>query len=110
MRLIYILWIFFSAQAYGLTCGLYQMEDFGDRILFTLTDFRTDRTNQIRYTIKNPQDFTVRGMIHGSCYCVTGEVQPDPEFPGDNSYQLILVDKMIHGPYPNCVPPGPRNL
>jgi hypothetical protein len=95
---------FFSGSAWGLTCGLYQMEDFGDRVLYSITDFRSDKTDQIRYAVQNPGIFAVKGMLHGSCYCVTGEIQPDPEFPGDGSYQLIWIDKLIHGPYPNCVP------
>ena len=88
-------------------CGLYQMEDFGDRVLYTLTHFSglySGKGQQTVFTITNPANPTVRGMVRGACYCATGIVQQDPEFEGDESYQLFSLDDLVGPPYSGCMP------
>ncbi len=97
---------FKTAASESLICGLYQSEDFGNNmVMYTLTDFRSGGKNvQVHYTIQNPATPGVRSMLRGLCYCVEGDVRPDPDYVGDKSYKLILVKKLRYGPYNHCSP------
>ncbi len=102
MRIPLIFLIFISLPSAASTCGLFQVEDFGDRILYSLTEIPRSG-QQIRNTIQNPENLAVRSMLRGFCYCVDADATPDPEFGGDPSYQSILVRAVLYGPYRDCM-------
>ena len=96
----------FSLQSAAATCGLYQAEEFTDRVLYTLTDFETKSKltrPQTQFTITNSDTVLVRNMIRGKCYCVDGPVSPDPEFSDDENYQLIVIEKIV-SEFSGCFP------
>ncbi len=108
-RMRYFLGVLMSiaAPCQASVCGLYQTEDFGERVLYTLTRFSgagNGKVKQTVFTITNPANQTVRGMVRGACYCADGIVQQDPEFDGDLSYQLFTLVQLIGPPYAGCIP------
>lgn len=108
MKYFFVLLIPLSISARAQVCGLYQVEDFGDRVLYSITRFTlaTPITPSIQtvFTLTNPGHPTVRNMIHGMCYCVDGVVRPDPEFEGDDGYQLLTLSHLEGPPYIGCIP------
>lgn len=103
----YLLAVFslLSTPCWATVCGLYQVEDFGDRVLYTVTRFNPPPQNkQTLFTITNPANSAVRNMVRGMCYCVSGVVQPDPEFNGDESYQLLTLESVENHAYSGCWP------
>lgn len=101
--LLAILLFSLNARAVSL-CGLYQSEDFRDGVVVSLIDFLTYPNLAKSYTITNPSDFKVTGMVSGQCYCVQGEVAADPDFSGDSMYQRLTVTQIDRGPYIGCLP------
>ena len=106
-------------------CGFYQSEDFGNRVIYSLTDFgnasnpsnpsdagNTDGVENASssgnpptyYSIQNPASAIGQAMIRAQCYCVTGDVRDDLEFIGDESYKVILLTGIISGPDTGCLP------
>ena len=103
MKILASLLMTFSLPCSALSCGLYQIEDFGDRMLYSITEFSAHKRQTI-FTITNPADPAVRSMMRGFCYCTQGAVRPDPEFEGDSNYQLLTVTEVAGPPYTDCVP------
>lgn len=100
--LLSLLLIYVHAAPYSTTvCGLYQVEDFGDRITYSVTRFESRW--QSLFTVTNPGDPTVKNMMPGMCYCVEGLVQQDPEFDGDENFQLVTVSRIQSPGYFGCV-------
>jgi len=89
-----------------LTCGLYQVEDFGDRMLYSITTFTgaPSKLPQTLYTITNPATAVVKGMVRGLCYCALGEIRQDPEFEGDRNFLLLTIETLEGPPFSNCLP------
>lgn len=85
----------FNASA-AATCGLYQIEDYGQEVLYSLWTFGPHTTEQQDYTVLNPDSSLVRQMFSGSCYCVDGNI----------SGRKIEITQIERGPYYNCVPGG----
>lgn len=85
-------------------CGGYQSEDFGDRIIYMITDFRTSPLLPVYYAIQNPAVDVGLTLVRGLCYCVGGEVRPDLEFDDDSSYKVILLNRIVSGPNMKCWP------
>jgi hypothetical protein len=83
-------------------CGGYQSEDFGDRVIYMLTDFRG--TTPVYYSIQNPAVETGLTLIRGLCYCVEGEALNDLEFDGDANYKVLYLNKIVSGPKVGCWP------
>lgn len=104
MKHLVLLLTLISQPCLAAVCGLYQIEDFGDRVLYTLTDFRSEYPRQNVYTIQNPASDVVKIMVRGICYCVDGREQADPEYEGDRSFRVLFVDAMTGIPYQNCGP------
>jgi hypothetical protein len=99
----WLLALLFSAAlpAQAAVCGLYQVEDFGDRVLYTITRISEVQT---LFTITNPGTPLVKDMVRGMCYCAEGVVLQDPEFEGDENYQLLTVESLEGAPYMGCMP------
>jgi hypothetical protein len=90
-------------------CGLYQIEDFGDREIVSIVDFRTHLGGlNWTYIISNPEDPVVRGMVTSRCYCVEGLATVDPEFAGDILYQRLKIERVFTEPYVGCGPTPPK--
>lgn len=104
MRILLASILIFGVSAHAAVCGLYQVEDFGDRITYTLTRFTP---NQTVFNITNPGNPLVKNMIQGVCYCAEGIVQQDPEFYGDDFYQLLQITRLEGAPYTGCLPVEP---
>lgn len=88
-------------------CGLYQVEDFGDRVLYTITHFEPTPVNNVSqtvYTITNPTSLVAKSMVRGMCYCVNGSVMQDPEFVGDENFKLLSLESMDGAAYTGCLP------
>lgn len=107
MRFFLTLFAAYSLPCAALTCGLYQVEDFGDRVTYSITRAYSTGTdwNQTLYTITNPGTILVRSMVRGSCYCVEGPVQLDPEFDNDVNFQLLTIETVKSHPFSQCLPP-----
>jgi hypothetical protein len=86
-------------------CGLYQVEDFGDRTIYTLIEFHAYPTITINFNITNPQTDLVRGMVAGRCYCVTGQTSADNDHRGDINYWLLGITAIKSGPTSDCMVP-----
>ncbi len=84
-------------------CGLYQAEDFGDTIVYSLIDTLSIPQRTVTFTISNPKSETVAQMLNLRCYCVVGSVRSDPEFR-DSLFKLIRIDRVSSGPYMGCNP------
>ncbi len=119
MKLLLILLTAISIPCQAAVCGLYQIEDFGDRVLYSIVRFtNTQNASSVQtlFTITNPGNPTVRGMVRGVCYCVSGIVQADPEFLGDENYQLLTLARIEDQGYTGCLPtatpdtPRPANF
>jgi len=100
MKWLFVLLIVGSPAFAAPVCGLYQVEDFGDRITYSIT--RLEARWQTVYTVTNPGFPVVKNMLSGMCYCVEGEVQPDPEFVGDENFQLVTVSRIEAAAYAGC--------
>lgn len=103
----------FGVQAGAESCGYYQVEDFGDRTIFTLIDFTSSPNVALNFDITNPSSTVVSGMVAGRCYCVDGVTQPDNNHPGDIMYWLLEVTSVTRGPFSGCgarVPGGIRSV
>lgn len=102
MRFLFSFLLIFSWSASAeRICGLYQAEDFGDRMIHSLTDFSTFPTLAVVYTITNAGEATVNSMLSGQCYCILGlvtESGPDP------MYQKLAVSNIDFGPFQKCSP------
>jgi hypothetical protein len=85
-------------------CGGYQSEDYGDRVIYTLTDFQTTPGMPIYYAIQNPGVEISLSLLRGACYCVKGDVRTDFEFGGDSSYRIIQLDSLVGTPTFDCWP------
>lgn len=83
-------------------CGGYQSEDFGDRIIYTITEFKNAPEFPTYYAIQNPAVDIGLTLVRGLCYCVEGEVRPDLEFDDDSSYKVLLLESIISGPNVGC--------
>ena len=79
-------------------CGLYQIEDYGDQVVYTLSDFSSQRPMIANYRIKNFESAVVATMIGRLCYCVRGTVTPDPIYPNDPLYKTLEVTRVIEVP------------
>ncbi|MGZ3722424.1 MAG: hypothetical protein ACXVA9_05810 [Bdellovibrionales bacterium] len=95
---------FCCASAFAEQCGLYQIEDYGERTAYTIIDFVSMNPQQVSYQITNRDSRVVRSMVNGLCYCVDGAVTPDPLFHGDLLYQLLEVTRVTSGPSSGCAP------
>lgn len=103
--LIAIFFLSFTSMANAAAvCGLYQVEDFGDRILFSLIKFLPEVGATKTYTIQNPLDPLVQGMVASQCYCVRGRVSADPDFGRDPMFRRLVVENVTKGPYIGCRP------
>lgn len=85
-------------------CGGYQSEDYGDRVIYTLTDFQTNPARPVYYSIQNPGIETSLSLLRGACYCVKGSVKSDFEFTGDTSYRVIQLESLAGGVTFDCWP------
>ena len=85
-------------------CGAYQMEDYGDRVIYTLTDFSKIPKMPTYYSIQNPAVETSLTLLRGACYCVKGDVRSDFEFLGDPSYKIIQLESLTGPPTFDCWP------
>ncbi len=85
-------------------CGAYQSEDYGDRVIYSLTDFRTTPLLPTYYSIQNPAVETGLSLVRGFCYCVKGYVRPDLEFAGDAAYKVIYLTEIVGPPTVGCWP------
>lgn len=105
MKGLWLISLLFSAVlAQAQECGLYQVEDFGDRISYTLIDFQTHKPQTKVFHIVNSGRSPVSAMVNGLCYCVDGHITPDPNYPGDDFYKLITVVHLLRGPFQDCGP------
>lgn len=109
MKMLIVITLLLSLPCRAATCGLFQAEDFGDRILYSiiqlkdpLTYLRAPSPTQTLFTITNPESAMVKTMIRGFCYCVEGEVTPDPEFEGDHNFKLLTVSVVKKQSTENC--------
>jgi hypothetical protein len=103
MVLILLLSLSFSS-AWAEQCGLFQINDYGDRISYTLVDFSRMAPRILNYRIVNDDSPLVRGMVNGLCYCVDGTETVDPQFNGDLMYRLLRVGTVNSGPTQDCTP------
>lgn len=85
-------------------CGGYQSEDYGDRVIYTLTDFQSNPDRPIYYSIQNPGIETSLSLLRGACYCVKGTVKTDFEFNGDSSYKVIQLESLVGPTTFDCWP------
>ncbi|HMN69372.1 MAG TPA: hypothetical protein PKC28_12595 [Bdellovibrionales bacterium] len=83
-------------------CGVFQVEDFGDRRVYSLV--QTDQKYQVQYAVQNPSTPVTDSLVRGLCYCVQGWVFEDPEFPGDAAYRVLQIEKVTDGPFSGCIP------
>ena len=106
MRLIFLFITAFSVPCQALICGFYQVEDFNERVLYFLTVFDPPPPKGYKtlFTITNPSSPAVNSMIRGMCYCVEGQTQVDPEFEGDENFQLLTVENVEGTPFVDCTP------
>ena len=105
MRVFLVLLLSFSFSASAAeVCGLFQINDYGDRISYTLVDFARMAPQILNYRIINDDSSTVRGMVNGLCYCVEGSETADPQFNGDLMYRLLRVTAVNSGPTQDCSP------
>jgi len=114
MRLLSIIFTFLTCtQALAEECGLYKVDDFGDRFVNSLLDFETLRPLTVHYFIVNSQSDEVRKMVPRLCYCVKGGTVQNPLYKDDLNYLLLTVDSVTRGPknFAPCVPqPSPRKF
>ncbi len=75
MRVLLILLFTSAMPARAAVCGLFQVEDFSGRIVYTMTRFAGGQTV---YNITNPSSEIVKNMIRGVCYCAEGPTLPIP--------------------------------
>jgi len=101
MRILLFLSLF-CAHVSAEECGLFQIEDFGDRIIYTLTDFESARPLSVVYSITNVASNEVNSMVNRQCYCVEGEVRANPDFNSDPLYKFLQVDRIVRGPTGEC--------
>src|SRR5665213_497092 len=104
MRLLALCLVFFGSGAWAEECGLYQVEDYGERIAFTIADFNSAQPQTVNYKITNQDSPVISSMVNGLCYCVEGQVTQDPNYSNDTSYQLLSVERVNSGPSSGCGP------
>ena len=83
-------------------CGQYQVEDFGDRVVYSIFDFQTFAPLAMLYTITNPTSLAVNSMVNHLCYCVEGGSVIDPQYGGDKMFNTLYVTAVKRGPYSDC--------
>jgi hypothetical protein len=112
VKLLFIFWIS-GAAAFAvpppqseIVCGMFSMEDYGERTLHTVTAYNHRDRMKSYYTIRNTGVPEVQRLLSGSCYCLSGESVSDPEYWGDAAYRLLEVARVITGPYYSCMPAG----
>src|SRR5262249_36858138 len=105
MKWLWLISLLFSAVlAQAEECGLFSVEDFGDRISYTIIDFQTQKPRTKVFHIVNTTKGPVSSMVNGLCYCVDGNITSDPSYPGDEFYKLITVTRVMTAPYQGCGP------
>lgn len=107
MRFLGVFLLVLSLQAHAEICGLYQIEDFGDRVFYSLVDFRTFPEQSLIYSITNNNSIPVKTMVNGMCYCLEGEIKLDPAYEADSMYMLLNIQRIDNGPFSPCGPGSP---
>jgi hypothetical protein len=104
MRIVAFLLVFWPVFAQAESCGLFQRQDYGDVVAYTLIDFSSQRPQTLNFTVMNRNSAVVSGMMSGLCYCVDGIVSQDPNYSTDLLYQLIEIKAVVSGPTSGCFP------
>lgn len=96
----------YSASSQAAICGLYRIEDVRDGLIYSISDLHSHPLRQFHYTISNFRSSIVQQMVNNMCYCVEGDVIPDPEWPDDESFKFITINSVLVGPSPSpsCYP------
>jgi hypothetical protein len=102
MRVFGVVLLFFTASLHAETCGLYQIEDFGDRTLYSITDFTSQNGQTVSSSIVNFLSPEVKNMVAGQCYCVEGPSSEDPQYQRDLMFRILRVEVITRGPYTGC--------
>jgi len=106
MRIFAFLWLFGPLFAHAESCGLFQIQDYGDVVAYTLIDFSSQKPQTLNFRVMNPYSAVVAGMMSGLCYCVDGNISQDPNYSTDLLYQQIEIKTVVSGPSAVCLPTG----
>ena len=104
MRFLGVFFVLFSFHVHADICGLYQMEDYGDRVVYSLVNLNPMTRETMNYTITNTGASVVKTMLNGLCYCVRGEDKLDPAYESDPQYMVLEITHLVSGPFTGCMP------